>query len=124
MKYLLALLLVPFLTANECGKNKTKAVPETENEQQVKDSIPACVRALIGKEPMDAPVQIDAYLYKEKKVYLFTAQCCDQYNMLYDDNCKAICAPSGGFTGSGDGKCKDFDSIAKHVKLIWREPSK
>ncbi len=114
MKNLIALLLIPFLSASECGNHK-------------KDPVPACVQALIDKgtkEPMDAPVQIDEYSYNGKKVYLFIAQCCDQYNMLYDDSCKAICAPSGGFTGRGDGKCKDFDSTAKHVKLIWKNPSK
>ena len=74
--------------------------------------------------PPNAPVQIEEYVYKGKTVYLFTAQCCDQYNVLYDDSCKMICAPSGGFIGKGDGKCEDFLKMARLVKLIWKESPK
>lgn len=74
--------------------------------------------------PPNAPVQIEEYVYKGKTVYLFTAQCCDQYNVLYDDSCKMICAPSGGFIGKGDGKCEDFSKMARLVKLIWKESPK
>ena len=123
MKYLLVLLLVPILSASDCGHHKKESAVK-EDQQAAKDSIPVCVRALIGKEPTEAPLQIDEYLYKGKKVYLFTPQCCDQFHMLYDDSCKSICAPTGGFTGRGDGKCTDFDSTAKHVKLIWASSSK
>jgi hypothetical protein len=128
MKYLLVLLLVPLLTANKCGKDKKKAVQETENEQQVKDPVPSCIRKIIddaGKQSVaERPQQIDEYTVSGKRVYLYTAPCCDQYNILLDSNCKEICAPSGGFTGKGDGQCKDFDSTAKHVRLIWKAPSK
>lgn len=40
-----------------------------------------------------------------RPVYLFTAPCCDIGNPLYDAEGRFICAPSGGFTGQGDGKC-------------------
>ena len=67
--------------------------------------------------------QVDEYLYKDKKVYLAIAQCCDFFNLLYDENCKEICAPTGGFTGKGDGKCPDFEKEAKLIKTIWKEKS-
>ena len=54
--------------------------------------------------------------------FLFSSNCCDQYNVAYDENCKAICAPSGGIAGSGDRKCLDFSSTAKFVKLVWKDP--
>ena len=114
MKYLLALLICPFLSASECANHKKQVVTTKENSEQVKDSIPACVQRMIDsgrKEIPDAPVQVDEYIFKGKKTFLFTAQCCDQFNMLYDDSCKAICAPSGGFTGRGDLRCTDFDSL-------------
>lgn len=126
MKYLLILLLVPLFSASKCGEHKKENAGQ-ENTEAAKDSIPACVQKLIdagSKEIPDAPLQVDEYLYKNKKVFLLTAQCCDQFNILYDDSCKAICAPSGGFTGRGDGKCTDFDSTAKHIKLLWKNPSK
>jgi hypothetical protein len=126
MKYLLLLLIIPFFTAGKCGNPKNKT--GKENTEQATDSIPVCVQKLIddgNKEtPSNAPIQIDEYLYKGKKVFLFTAQCCDQFNMLYDDSCKTICAPSGGFTGRGDLRCIDFDSLSKHIKVIWRNPNK
>ena len=128
MKYLIAIALFGFFSAGKCGKHKTKSETTNEPQMEAKDPVPACIRKLIDTEnkqsPPNTPVQVDEYLYNGKTVYLITAHCCDQYNMLYDDNCKEICAPSGGFTGRGDGKCKDFDSTAKHVKLIWKDPSK
>ena len=130
MKFLLLLLIFPFLSASECSKKKKKPVVVTTPDLVViaRDSIPVCVRKMIDVQqkeiPPNAPVQIEEYVYKGKTVYLFTAQCCDQYNVLYDDSCKMICAPSGGFIGKGDGKCEDFLKMARLVKLIWKESPK
>lgn len=46
--------------------------------------------------------------YKGETVYYYTSPCCDQYNHLYNRNGEIICAPDGGFSGQGDGKCPDF----------------
>ncbi|MCE4557217.1 DUF6970 domain-containing protein [Roseateles cellulosilyticus] len=43
-----------------------------------------------------------------RPVYLLQAPCCDQFNRLYDAEGRYICAPTGGFAGSGDGKCPDW----------------
>jgi len=32
-----------------------------------------------------------------------------------------LCAPSGGITGKGDGKCPDFNEKAGEGKLIWKK---
>lgn len=123
MKYLLILFIFPFLSASECGKKKDKTGDEAQ-QNNMPDSIPVCVRQLIdtaaNETPSNSPVQVDEYEYMGKTVYLITAHCCDQYNMLYDTSCQPICAPSGGFTGRGDGKCEDFSKTAKHIKLIWK----
>jgi hypothetical protein len=123
MKILLLLIAIPFLSASDCGTKKEKT---TTDNLIPSDSIPACVQRIIDdskkEDPPMPPVQVDEYLYKGKKVYLFTAQCCDFYNMVYDDSCRNICAPTGGITGKGDGKCPDFDSTAKLVKNIWKNP--
>lgn len=112
MKYLLILLLFPLLSASDCGK---------------KISLPACIKKMIDegtKEmPSNLPEQVDEYRYKDKIVFLVTARCCDQYNIVYDENCNRICAASGGITGKGDGLCEDFSTTAQHVKLIWKKPS-
>ena len=120
----LVFLSVIFMTAC-CGGKKTTAdsnapVPEKNGI----DSIPACVREVIDaglkEEPSNPPVQVDEYLYKGKKVYLFTAPCCDQFDQVYDVNCKKICAPTGGITGKGDGACNDFTETATFAKTIWK----
>jgi hypothetical protein len=89
--------------------------------------IPACVQQVIsensGSNPPSA-TRIDEYSYQGKRVFLITAPCCDRYNVLYDENCVTLCAPSGGYTGKGDGKCADFSATAKFVKLIWEKAAK
>lgn len=122
MKYLFLLAAVSVLMASDCKNKKKSEAPVTGKVETA--AIPACVQQLIdeaGKtSPPTTPLQVDEYLYKNKKVYLFTADCCDFYNIAYDENCGRLCAPSGGFTGGGDGLCKDFDSTAKLVKNIWK----
>lgn len=121
MKYLVLLAAAFVFMSSDC-KNKGNDKPVTGKTETI--PVPACVQQLIdeaGKtSPPATPLQVDEYLYKEKKAYLFTADCCDFYNIVYDENCKRLCAPSGGFTGGGDGQCKDFDSTARLVKNIWK----
>ena len=81
------------------------------------------INEAISKPSGEGAVQIDEYRYNGNKVYLVTAPCCDQFNTVYDEQCNAICAPSGGITGNGDGKCPDFSVTATHVKLVWKKPT-
>jgi hypothetical protein len=119
---LILILALPVLIIIECGNHKSKTSSRTGEPG---GSIPACIKQqieAIRKEPKrNPPAQVDEYIYNGKKVFLFSANCCDQYNMLYDSSCKIICAPSGGITGKGDGKCTDFSATAKYVKLVWSE---
>ncbi len=114
MKNILLVFAVSFLLSPSCNKNQTNG--ET----------PLCIMQKVAQmqaEPKsNPPGEVNEYLYKGKRVFLFNAPCCDQYTMLYDASCNYICAPSGGITGRGDGKCTDFDSTAKFVKQIWKDP--
>jgi len=118
MKYLLWGLALPLLMAGDCQHKKKSGTGNAD--------IPSCVQQLIDEaknaDPPVTPVRVEEYEYRGKKAYLFTAPCCDLYNILYDENCQRICAPSGGFTGGGDRQCTDFDSTAKKIKLIWSAP--
>lgn len=67
------------------------------------------------------PAEINEFEYDGRKVYLVSADCCDMFNSVYDDQCNYVCAPSGGFTGKGDRKCIDFNQQAKHLRLIWKD---
>lgn len=99
-----------------------------EDKTALQESIPLCLQqemdAIKNKTTSNPPLQIEEYLCNDKRVFLYMADCCDQFNMLYDDNCKSICAPSGGLDGSGDRKCSDFSANAKHVKVTWKNTDK
>jgi hypothetical protein len=90
--------------------------------------IPQCIKAMVDKAASgpveDRPRAVIEYTYKESTVYYVEPQCCgDAESTLFDAQCKVICAPDGGFTGRGDGKCPDFMAVAKQQRTIWRDPS-
>jgi len=97
----------------------------------IQNDIPECIQKKIDNiltEPVwNPPATISKYLYYDQTVYLFSSNCCDQFNNIYDESCNYICAPSGGFTGRGDGRCTDFNQIAKLLEQVWvdvRSPQK
>ena len=89
--------------------------------------LPICIKNKIDsfkvKEAHERPQKVVEYMYKGKKVYYVVMPCCDFFNEVYDENCKMLGSPDGGFTGKGDGKLPDFFTEAKNEKLIW-EPKK
>ena len=46
-------------------------------------------------------------IYAGMPAYLIPSPCCDKYDYLYDPRGVILCAPSGGFTGRGDGSCPE-----------------
>jgi len=70
------------------------------------------------------PHSIYKYDYYGETVYYVPPQCCDQYSTLYDACEKEICAPDGGITGTGDGKCSDFFKVRKNEKLVFSQEVK
>jgi hypothetical protein len=67
------------------------------------------------------PQSVWRYDYNGQTVYFVSAQCCDMYSVLYDANGVVLCAPDGGFTGKGDGKCPDFIDKRTNEQLIWQD---
>lgn len=112
-----ALALLSF-SYQKCGNNSKTTAMTT-------DSIPACVQARIDeikKGPkQNPPTTVEEYNYNGKRVFLFSAPCCDQYNEAVDEACNHVCAPSGGITGKGDRKCLDFAEKAQLVKTVWSD---
>ncbi|MEK7652954.1 MAG: hypothetical protein AAB358_00500 [Patescibacteria group bacterium] len=88
-------------------------------------SEPTWIKTLIDTKknsPLENPPStIRKCTYQNKIVYYVSSPCCDQYNYLYDDNNKVICAPDGGFTGNGNGKCSDFSLDKNNCELIWQD---
>ena len=86
-------------------------------------NMPNCLAAKIDsikKDPkINPPTSVIQYSYKGTLVYYVTAGCCDQFNEVYDNNCKSLGAPDGGITGKGDGKLPDFYAMATNKKVVW-----
>ena len=127
MKILLLSIIISVFSCNSAKQSvANEAVPE--GTKVISDSLPACVRALIDKfkseEPTNPPRKIYSYIYAGKKVYYVTAVCCDNYSDLYNDSCRLIAHPDGGFTGRGDGKITDFDAKKSNEKLLWADSRK
>jgi hypothetical protein len=89
------------------------------------DENPDWIKSLITKYQNEhvgnPPQSIWRYDYKGQIVYFVPQQCCDQPSILYDANGNVICAPDGGFSGQGDGRCTDFFQLRKNEKLIWQD---
>ena len=49
--------------------------------------------------------------------YLIPSPCCDKYDYFYDSRGVILCAPSGGFTGRGDGSCPEILGTASAKDL-------
>ncbi|MGQ0740155.1 MAG: DUF6970 domain-containing protein [Bacteroidota bacterium] len=106
------LLATGFITvlSFQCNKDYTSSSCINNKISQIK-----------ARPKFNPPAEVNEHRYKGKRVFLFTADCCDQYNELYDEDCNYICAPSGGITGAGDGKCTDFSTAAQHIRLVWKD---
>jgi hypothetical protein len=81
--------------------------------------------ARLEREPVqNPPGMIMRYIYKGEAVYSVPSPCCDQFGYVYSASQARICAPSGGITGRGDGRCPDFYPTATDPTVIWRETRK
>ncbi len=93
--------------------------------QATQSANPAWLDQLIKKfesEPVaNPPLSVWKYEYNNQTVYFVPAHCCDIPSTLYDAQGTILCAPDGGFTGKGDGKCSDFFSNRSGEQLIWQD---
>lgn len=125
MKFLnmLSLFFISLLFIQCTDFNNEASINFTNTQSN--QNLPDWVNDLIIKfksEPVGNPPQsIWQYTYKKQIVYYVPPQCCDQFSTLYDKDGNIICAPDGGMTGSGDGKCPDFFEERTNEKLIWKD---
>ena len=104
-----------FTTFTSCHKSDSESdIPECIEEQ---------ITLLKNKPTQNPAAEVWRWKTTNKTYYYITSDCCDQFNYLYDSDCTIVCAPDGGFTGAGNGKCSDLiEPIIKH--LIWEDPRK
>jgi hypothetical protein len=112
MRFIIVLLIPLVLSGSRCTKNRIEGIPTCVQKK---------INEIKAQPKWNPPATVTEYLYNGKKVYLFTSDCCDQYITLYDSDCTYLCAPSGGFTGQGDGKCKDFYTTATLLREVWKD---
>ena len=108
MTTILTIIIGLSLTWSSCEKN------------DVPKETPRCITKKIKKEKDKCLDKVYKYQYNGELVYLFVpANCPDAFFNLYNENCDFLCSPSGGISGTGDGKCFDFNQNAINEKLIW-----
>jgi hypothetical protein len=73
-------------------------------------------------EPVtNPPRSVVRYAYKGDTVFFVPAPCCDFTSELYSSAGELLCAPDGGITGRGDGKCTDFMTTRKDALSVWQD---
>jgi hypothetical protein len=125
MKQLLVFLPALFIISLLACTKQSNKLSVKSDARLPEELMPVCIldkiEALKIQPKLNPPAVAYEYTYANQKVYYITSGCCDQYNLLYDDNCNVLCAPDGGITGRGDGKCSDFLQAATDEKLIWKD---
>jgi len=112
MKNIAVYLLSLIILFGGCSQVNTP-----ENPEWINDMISEFQTQPVGNPPQS----IWQYTYMGEVVYYVPPQCCDQFSTLYDKDGNVICAPDGGITGSGDGRCSDFFEVRENEKLIWQD---
>ena len=113
MKGIITIALLVILQSENCNKERKLRIPSCIQEK---------IDAIQQQPRFNPPATLYRYFYIDKYVYLLSSDCCDQFNYLFDKDCNLICAPSGGITGRGDGKCSNFKQMASEEMLIWKDP--
>jgi hypothetical protein len=94
------------------------------NEHKNPYFINRIIAGFLNQEPKNPPLKIYQYDYNGKKVYFISSYCCDIQSQLYNEDGTLLCAPDGGITGKGDGKCSDFFTARKNERLVWQDTRK
>ena len=80
----------------------------------------------LQSEPVrNPPAKILRYTYARKSYYYVPPAAGDQFSALYNAGGRVICAPDGGITGMGDGKCPSFvrQMLFSRAagKVVWQD---
>jgi hypothetical protein len=100
-----------------CGCGGTPTSPSA-----VPDWLAALIAGFQSAPAGNPPQSVYRYTYNGRIVYYVPARCCDQFSTLYDTAGHALCAPDGGLSGHGDGRCPDFFQQRREGVLVWQDP--
>jgi hypothetical protein len=98
------------------------------------DDAPSCIQQMIERfltapvgNPPQEVIRYQQLLEEEEEdnvsssYYFVPEQCCDRFSSLYDADCQVLCAPDGGLTGRGNGRCPDSFSKSHGSLIIWED---
>lgn len=89
------------------------------------DELPPFVQEYIERHSVgpreNPPASIWRLVYNGAEVFYIPPPCCDRFGQVYSRHGQYLCAPDGGLTGKGDGRCPDFRSESSEGVLIWRD---
>lgn len=70
----------------------------------------------------ESPGDIWRFSYSGRIVYYVPPlPCCDRWSTLYEVDGEVVCAPDGGLTGRGDGRCPDFFELRAEPARVWHD---
>ncbi|WP_111709674.1 DUF6970 domain-containing protein [Lutibacter citreus] len=114
IKYLFLIIVISFIS---------KSCDKTVSEEEIPACIENKIETIMNNNVTNPPTEVWKWVDNGATYFHITSDCCDQYNYLYNKNCKVLCSPDGGFTGKGDGNCPVFTSnIVK--TLVWQDDRK
>ncbi len=110
---------VDVATARDVGSAATDTPAATDAPEAPPMCVQTLITAMMSQPVGNPPGSIYRCTYNGATVYYLPAQCCDQFSSLISSNCASICAPDGGFSGRGDGRCTDFSRTT--CTLLWQD---
>lgn len=111
------LMAAIFLTLLSCSKDEEPPNCMIHKPNCIDHKIESLKKERVRSPPAEVwEWKVDNSIY-----YYITSNCCDQYNLLHDNECNIICAPDGGNSGEGDGNCPNFSGTILKT-LRWKDP--
>jgi len=117
MRRIVIILTLAVLSTLGCSDLGSPPALSSSNPEWVNQLINQFQNAPVGTPPQS----IWRYQYKGQTVYYVPPQCCDIFSILYDSAGNVMCAPDGGFGGTGDGHCPDFFQERTNELLVWKD---
>lgn len=92
--------------------------------QAMPDWLRAKIEGFTAAPQGSAPDRVLSAQLEGRQYFYIPGACCDQFNGLYDESGQYLCAPDGGFSGRGDGKCSDASRQVMGEKMhpVWQDP--
>jgi hypothetical protein len=118
-----SLSLQPATAANGKRKPPPKTQPKSKPTTTRFDTagLPKWLAEVIVKADI---VSVYTYSIRSESFYLLVPSCCDRYTTAHTSAGTYICAPSGGFVGSGANDCPEEHKNPANQKLVWQKPTK